>query len=99
MELVEFGFRIVHKLIPNWLVELMTSDIQNITMTNSYGYNTRNRYIPKIIKHKKNITNRSFMCKSISKFNSLPQFLKTCDNLKLFKKKYILFFYGNKETT
>ena len=43
---------------------------------------------------KKEICKRSFMYNGASVFNSLPTFLKECDNIYDFKKQYKAFYFN-----
>ena len=62
-------------------------------MFHTYGrknhpYNTRNKYLPNIKKHKSDSYNRSFLCKSLHNFSTLKKKLQLSKSKKEFVDSY-----------
>ena len=72
LEEVKFGCRISNKLLPIPFANLMNSRGGSKT----HRYPTRNKIMPNIQKHQSTLFNRSYICKSVWKYNNLPNNLK-----------------------
>ena len=83
LELCKFAYQLTHKLLP--------TPIENLFATNfgTNAYTTRHSNCPHIAKHTSSIFNKSFLCKSISLWTSLPQSIKNSTSLKSFGKSII----------
>ena len=81
MYMLKFVYCYENDLLPNGL----KVNIRN--NASIHGYNTRNRLQPVLEKHNSNIYNRSFLVKSITMWNKLPQNLKLVKKVNIFTKK------------
>jgi hypothetical protein len=84
LETLKLMYRCVNDNLPREIKLLF-----NNTVTDERRYNTRNRNVPIMNRHRTNIYNKSFLCQSIMKWNLLPHEIKTSINMSNFCKKYI----------
>ena len=54
----------------------------------THRYNTREKHLPNIKKHKSELYNKSFLCKCISYYNELSNTIKKTTNLYEFAREY-----------
>ena len=71
-ELIKLGFKITNKTLPNPLI--LAFDKEGGKKT--HPYNTRNKSLPNIQKHTKNLYNTSFMCKALTEYTKASTILK-----------------------
>ena len=71
-ELIKLGFKITSKILPNPLILAFEQDGGKKT----HPYNTRNKSLPNIQKHTKNLYNPSFMCKALTEYTKASTILK-----------------------
>ena len=80
---MKLGYKISNGQIPKPI-----ADIMNIYGgLKMHGYNTRNKNILNIQKQSTVQFNKSFLCKSILMYGSLPVKIKKSENLKIFIKR------------
>ena len=83
LEAAKFGYKISHNLIPKPIQNIV--DAKNGKKTHTY--HTRNKTTPNIQRHRSTQFNRSFLCRSISTYTSLPEELKQSKSYKNFCTK------------
>ena len=83
LEQSKLAYKIKNKLMPTPILELFDT-----LGKKSHRYNTRERHLPNIKKHKSDLYNKSFLCKSITYYNELNSSIKSAPNLKEFVNKY-----------
>ena len=91
-ELIKLGYKITSKLLPNPLILAFEQDGGRKT----HPYNTRNKSLPNIQKHTKNLYNTSFMCKALAEYTKVSMTLKqkkTVHSLGKAVQKYIIAEY------
>ena len=70
--LIKLGYKITRKILPNPLILAFEQDGGRKT----HPYNTRNKSLPNIQKHTKNLYNTSFMCKALAEYAKVQMALK-----------------------
>ena len=75
-ELIKLGFKITSKILPNPLILAFEQGGGKKT----HPYNTRNKSLPNIQKHTKNLYNTSFMCKALTEYTKASMILKQKKN-------------------
>ena len=88
LELAKFGFKSVHKLLPNRIISLTSTDHLGRSLIKSHDYDTRNKSITNNPPAKNNKYNKSFMNKGITIFNNLSQEIKNATSLSSFVNKF-----------
>ena len=91
-ELIKLGFKITSKTLPNPLI--LAFDKEGGKKT--HPYNTRNKSLPNIQKHAKNLYNTSFMCKALTEYTKVLTTLKqkkTVHSLGKALMKYVIAGY------
>ena len=91
-ELIKLGFKITSKILPNPLILAFEQDGGKKT----HPYNTRNKSLPNIQKHTKNLYNTSFMCKALTKYtkvSTIPKEKKTVHSLGKAVRKHLITGY------
>ena len=91
-ELIKLGFKITSKTLPNPLI--LAFDKEGGKKT--HPYNTRNKSLPNIQKHAKNLYNTSFMCKALTEYTKVSTTLKqkkTVHSLGKALMKYVIAGY------
>ena len=91
-EIIKLGYKITSKLLPNPLILAFEQDGGRKT----HPYNTRNKSLPNIQKHTKNLYNTSFMCKALAEYTKVSMTLKqkkTVHSLGKAVRKYIIAGY------
>ena len=83
MESMKYGYKISKGLVPEPIKRIMYSK----GGLKTHPYNTRNKSTPNIQKHITTLFNRSFLCRSISTYNKLPEVLKACNSINSFNTK------------
>ena len=81
-ELCKLAYCVKEKLLPTPILELFNSDKK------THQYNTRYKNVPNISMHKGNAYNKSFLCKSLSNFNTLNHQLKNAKDKISFVNTY-----------
>ena len=76
----KLGYRVSHKLLPKLILKLFNRKGGQKT----HRYDTRNKNTPNIQVHQDATFNNSFLCKSITRYSSLPTFIRAKKTLKSF---------------
>ena len=86
-ELCKLAYQVKENLLPKPILDLF-----NVSKK-THWYNTRFKNVPNKYWHKSNAYNKSFLCKSLSNFNTLNQLLKSASDKLSFVNiyKHILF--------
>ena len=82
LELCEMGYKLINKLLPTPLLSSLRCDQNNKSLNKKHKYSTRNKAIPNHPKPTTNLYQLSFLCKSISAYQSFMVATKNCLNLK-----------------
>ena len=88
LELAKFGFKSKSKLLPCRINSLISTDHSGKSLVKNHVYNTRNKLTANNPPAKNNKYNKSFMNKSITVFNSLPQEIKNATSIASFINKF-----------
>ena len=79
--LCKLGHSLNHKQLPSLLIRLFNIHGGGKT----HRYPTRNKNVPNVQKHKAQVFNQSFLCRSIVEYGKLPTELKTEKNKRTFE--------------
>ena len=83
LEQCKLAYKVKNKLMPKAIMELFDS-----LGKKKHQYNTREKNLPNIKRHKSDLYNKSFLCKSISYYNELNSTIKKSPTLYEFTNKY-----------
>ena len=87
LEMLKFGWRLVHKELPISLQNCALSNAHGSTLIKHHRYSTRNKRIPNIPIMKSTQYKSSIFCKGIGDFGILPHEIRKITNYKTFCKK------------
>ena len=76
----KLGHNISHKHYPSPILNLF----DKFGGEKTHRYPTRNKHVPNVQWHHSEQYNKSFLCRSVTVYNNLPQRLKNVDNTKTF---------------
>ena len=83
LEQSKLTYKIKNKLMPIPILQLFDT-----LGKKTHQYNTREKHLLNIKKHKSELYNKSFLCKCISYYNELNSSIKNTPNLYEFVRKY-----------
>ena len=83
LEQCKLAYKIKNKLLPKPILELFDS-----LGKKTHHYNTRQKNLPNIKKHKSDLYNKSFLCKCILNYNELKSAIKNSLNIYELTNKY-----------
>ena len=81
LEEIKFGFKLINKLLPKKLQNLVDHDSKGITLAKMHAYDTRNKKIPNLPCSNNNKYRNSFLNKGMVSFGNLPYQLKSKTNV------------------
>ena len=84
LELCKLGYKLTNKLLPINVIQCLQEDYQNKQLVKKHRYPTRNKAELNIPIYNKTSHARSFLVRSISLFNKLPNSIKLKSNLSSF---------------
>ena len=82
LELCKMGYKLMHKLLPTPLHSSLRCDQNNKSLNKMHKYSTRNKAIPNYPKPTTKLYHTSYLCQSISAYQSFMVATKDCLNLK-----------------
>ena len=82
LELCKMGYKLINRLLPTPLLSSLRCDQNNKSLNKKHKYSTRNKAIPNHPKPTTKLYQLSFLCKSISAYQSFMVATKDCLNLK-----------------
>ena len=85
-ELCKLAYQVKENLLPKPILDLFNVNKK------IHWYNTRFKNAPNIYRHKSNAYNKSFLCKSLSNFNTLNQQLKNVKDIFNFVNIYKIYY-------
>ena len=83
LEQCKLAYKIKNRLMPTPILELF-----NTLGKKTHRYNTRQKSLPNIKRHKSELYNKSFLCKSIAFYNTISNKIRNTPNLKEFINMY-----------
>ena len=83
LEQCKLAYKIKNRLMPSPILELF-----NTLGKKTHRYNTRQKHLPNIKRHKSELYNKSFLCKSIAYYNTISNNIRNTPNLKEFTNMY-----------
>ena len=86
LELVKTVHRAKLKTMPKSVRDIFDSIDRRVLGLKTHKYETRNKNVPNILPHKSKEFNKSFLCKSIIKYQMLDKNTKRCKKLNTFVK-------------
>ena len=92
LEQAKLGYKLCNNMLPRKLSHTMLTDQNNASIKKTHGYNTRHKKIPNLPSANSTKYRKSFLCKAISSYSSLPSVLTQLNNLPRFIsecKKYL----------
>ena len=84
LEQCKLGYKLCHQLLPVVLTKLLRHDQNNLNLTKTHSYPTRQKVIPHRPTAKSGLYRNSFLYQTISKYSMLPSVLQKLPNFKLF---------------
>ena len=82
LELCKLGYKLINKLLPTPLLSSLRCNQNNKSLNKKHKYSTRNKAIPNHPKPTTKLYQFSFLCQSISAYQSFMVATKDCLNLK-----------------
>ena len=92
LEQAKLGYKLCNNMLPHKLNRTMITDQNNASIKKTHGYDTRHKKIPNLPYVNSTKYRKSFLCKAISSYSSLPSVLTQSNNLLRFIsecKKYL----------
>ena len=87
LENMKFGYKLVHQMLPQKIVETCYVDIKHQPLTKSHQYSTRNKSVPNLPRNMNKLYRESFLCKGPQSWLTLSVETREKYNLKTFIKK------------
>ena len=87
LENMKFGYKLVHQMLPQKIVEICCEDNRRQTLIKTHHYGTRNKIVPNLPKNMNKLYRESFLCKGPQSWLTLSVETKEKPSLKSFIKK------------
>ena len=87
LENMKFGYKLVHWMLPQKIVEICYKDSNQEPLTKTHPYSTRNKSVPNLPRNMKKTYRESFLCKGPQSWLTLSVETKNKYNLKTFTNK------------
>ena len=87
LENMKFGYKLVHRMLPQKIVEICCKDSKQEPLTKSHHYSTRNKSVPNLPRNMNKLYMESFLCKGPQSCLTLSVETKRKYNLKTFSNK------------
>ena len=87
LENMKFGYKFVHCMLPQKIVEICCKDSKHESLIKSHQYNTRNKRVPNLPRNINKLYRESFLCKGPQSWLTLSVETKNKYNLKKFTNK------------
>ena len=87
LENMKFGYKLVHQMLPQKIVEICYVDNKHQSLINSHQYSTRNKSVPNLPRNMHKLYRESFLCKGPQSWLTLSVETREKYNLKMFIKK------------
>ena len=87
LENMKFGYKLVHWMLPQKIVEICCKDSKQESLTKSHHYSTRNKRVPNLPRNINKLYRESFLCKGPQSWLTLSVEIKNTYNLKKFTNK------------
>ena len=84
LEQAKLGYKLCNNMLPRKLSRTMLADQNNASIKKTHGYDTRHKKIPNLPSANSTKYRKSFLCKTISSYSSLPSVLMQSNNLPRF---------------
>ena len=80
LELNKLGYKMTHHLLPSELACCMQTDQNNKSLNKTHNYSTRNKAVPKNPKPTTKLYHNSFLCKSLTEYQTFMVATAHCEN-------------------
>ena len=87
LENMKFGYKLVHWMLLQKIVEICYKDSKQESLTKSHHYSTRNKSVPKLPRNMNKTYRESFLCKGTQSWLTLSVETRNKYNLKTFTNK------------
>ena len=87
LENMKFGYKLVHWMLPQKIVEICYKDSKQEPLTKTHHYSTRNKSVPNLPRNMNKTYRESFLCKGPQSWLTLSVETKNKYNLKTFTNK------------
>ena len=84
LELNKLGFKLENKVLPSELSKCLRHDQHNKSLNKTHNCSTRNKAVPNNPKPKTSLYHNSFLCKSITEYQSFKVATRHCKTIKHF---------------
>ena len=86
LENMKFGYKLVHWMLPQKIVEICCKDSKQQSLTKSHHYSIRNKSVPNLPRNMNKVYRDSFLCKGPQSWLTLSVETRQKYNLKTFTK-------------
>ena len=87
LENMKFGYKLVHQILPQKIVEICYEDSKQQSLTKTHQYSIRNKSVPNLPRNMNKLYRESFLCKGPQSWLTLSVETRDKYNLKMCIKK------------